>query len=116
MDGLTDAVETLLEAWFATDDKKYSVRITHLIRVFFLDEATRMSPSLTYGQSIPGICNGRGIGIIETVKLINLIDTVVHLQQLQLNGARHHRTTYKPPRHRSLELLRPRQAVNPRRV
>ncbi len=48
-DGLAATVDTLLNAWFATDDKKYSDRIVHLLRVFFLDEVTRMNPSLTYG-------------------------------------------------------------------
>lgn len=81
IDAIDLTMKTLLDAWFATDDKKYSDRIIHLLRVFFLDDATRMNPSLTYGQSIPGICDGRGIGIIETVKFINLIDTVVLLRQ-----------------------------------
>lgn len=80
LDALSHTVQTLLNAWFATQGDPYSNRIVSLLRIFFLDPATRMNPSLTYGQSILGICDGRGIGIIETATLIDLLDAVVHLR------------------------------------
>ncbi len=36
--------------------------------------ATKMNPHLEYGQAIPGVNTGRGIGIIETVALISIAD------------------------------------------
>jgi hypothetical protein len=48
-----------------------------LLRVWFLDDATRMNPHLEYGQAIPGVCDGRDIGIIDTAtRLPYLIDAV----------------------------------------
>jgi hypothetical protein len=40
-----------------------------MLREFFLDEETKMLPHLKYAQAIPGVCNGRGIGIIDTLHI-----------------------------------------------
>lgn len=39
-----------------------------------------MNPRLEYGQSIPGVCEGRGIGIIDTVSLRFLPDSLEMLK------------------------------------
>lgn len=44
------------------------------------DSATRMHPNLEYGQAIPGITDGRGIGIIETRGLPRLLDAIAMLE------------------------------------
>src|SRR5436190_3815012 len=65
-------VGTLTCAYKLTGDSKYSdVAIKHL-RAWFIDEATRMNPDLQYAQAIKGITKGRGIGIIDTVHLVEV--------------------------------------------
>ena len=63
-------------AWFFTNDQKYSAHASKLLKVWFLDEETKMNPNLNFGQAIPGRMNGRGIGIIDTRNLGKLIDGV----------------------------------------
>lgn len=69
-------VQTLALAWFFSGEEKYAQHAVHLLRVFFIDEKTRMNPNLNYAQAIPGISEGRGIGIIETAEWVYLVDAI----------------------------------------
>ncbi len=56
-------------------------RAALLLRTFFLAPETRMNPSLEFGQAIPGRCRGRGIGIIDTVPFVAMLDDIGRLEQ-----------------------------------
>ena len=81
LEKMTSAVKTLGLAYFFTEDGKYAAHAAKLLKVWFLDEATRMNPNLNYGQGIPGICEGRSIGIIDTRSLADMLDGVILLQE-----------------------------------
>lgn len=74
-------VEHLALAHFLTGEARYSQRAHHLLRVWFLDPATRMNPHLRYAQAIPGVSEGRGIGIIDTRHLPQLVDALRLLER-----------------------------------
>ena len=67
----------LAYAFYFTGNQAYSKQAVVLLRAWFLDETTRMSPHLNYAQSIPGICEGRDIGIIDTsTRFPGLLDVI----------------------------------------
>lgn len=74
MAAMVGAVKPLALAYFLTREERYAERASRLLRTWFLDPETRMNPNLEYGQAVPGRCEGRGIGIIDTTCLIGLVD------------------------------------------
>lgn len=64
----------------ATEEAAPARRAGRLLRGWFIDAETRMNPHLRYAQGIPGICEGRGIGIIDTAILCFLVDEIGRLE------------------------------------
>ena len=79
LESLCRAVPQLILYARVADSPAHARRAGVLLRAWFLDEATRMNPNLRYAQFIPGVCDGRAIGIIDTTSLIFLFDAVTHL-------------------------------------
>ena len=69
-------VRTLAFAYFFTGKDEYAGHAATLLRVWFLDDGTKMNPHLKYAQAVPGRNVGRGAGIIETHNMPELIDAV----------------------------------------
>jgi hypothetical protein len=82
MDRMASAVTTLALAAYLGDEKRYAEKAVQLLRAWFIDPATRMNPSLTYAQFIPGINTGRGIGLIETRGLTRVVDAINLLEAM----------------------------------
>jgi hypothetical protein len=70
---LSQVVGALASAYVITGDTKY---VTHALahsKAWFADTATRMNPSLQFAQAITGKVTGRGIGIIDTIHLMEVV-------------------------------------------
>lgn len=76
MSQMAGAVAMLSRAGYLTGQEKYAARAAVLLRAWFLDPATRMNPNLNYAQGVPGVNTGRGIGLIETANLPDIVDAV----------------------------------------
>jgi hypothetical protein len=63
-------VPALTAAFKITRDRRYAEHAAAHMRAWFLDPATRMNPNLEFAQAISGVSKGRGIGIIDTVHLV----------------------------------------------
>jgi hypothetical protein len=69
---LSVQVPALVAAWKLTRDQRYATKAADHLRAWFIDERTRMNPSLQYAQAIHGVTTGRGIGIIDTIHLVEV--------------------------------------------
>lgn len=82
MEKMSDAVLYLSLAGYYLNEVKYMERAVYILQTWFLNEETKMNPHLEYAQAIQGICDGRGIGIIDTNKLIQVIHAAGYISQL----------------------------------
>jgi hypothetical protein len=62
---MASAVYELSLAAYYFDDTRFSEKAVQMIRDWHIEPESFMKPHLEYGQSIPGICTGRGIGLID---------------------------------------------------
>jgi hypothetical protein len=63
-------VPALAAAWELTGDPKYAAHAGQHLRAWFVDPATKMNANLEYAQAIFNLNKGRGIGIIDTLHLV----------------------------------------------
>ncbi len=76
---LYDTVSCLVLQSYVTGSEIHARHAGRLLRCWFLDPETRMNPHLEYAQYIPGICEGRGIGLIDTGIFCQLLDAIMRL-------------------------------------
>ncbi len=65
-------VPALAAAWKVTGERRYADHAVRHLRAWFVDGDTLMNPHLLYGQAIKGHFTGRGIGIIDTLHLVEV--------------------------------------------
>lgn len=75
-------VPALIAAYVITSDHRYSDHAVEHLLAWFVNENTRMNPSLLYAQAIHGRVTGRGIGIIDTIHLVEVARAIAVLESL----------------------------------
>src|SRR5687768_16673906 len=70
---LSLAVPALAAAWLLTHERRYADHASRHLRAWFIDTDTRMNPHLLYAQAIKRRVSGRGIGIIDTIHLVEVV-------------------------------------------
>ena len=91
---LCDSVHSLALAALYFKDMKYAEKAVRMLRDWHIEPETYMKPHLEYGQSIPGICDGRGIGLIDFSGSYNIFNGIAILEYLNaidedtLNGVK----------------------------
>jgi len=62
----------LTAAWVVTGDAQFARKAVAHLRAWFVQPLTRMTPNLEHAQAIIGVNSGRGIGIIDTLHLVEV--------------------------------------------
>jgi len=81
MRDMKDAVAALAAAYTLTGDDKYVRKAAEFIKVFFLDEQTKMNPHLQYAQAVLGASTGNPYGVIDTLHLAELAVAMPFLEK-----------------------------------
>ena len=71
----------MASAWLVGNDEKYVQHAMKHARAWFVDPDTRMNPNLLYAQAIKGHVTGRGVGIIDTIHLMEVAQAIIRMQQ-----------------------------------
>ena len=82
-DGVWHAVYPLTLYWWYTQEPKYLARAAKIMRVYFLDEATKMNPNLNFAQGEPGVWDGAAGGTVDFDRLRWAIDGMLRPIQLR---------------------------------
>lgn len=85
---MCDNMRYLGQAYQISHDSQYTKAAIRQLRVWFLDDSTKMNPNLRYGQIVPGYDNGKGHpGVLaEAYSLLDVLDCIALLQQNRLLG------------------------------
>ncbi|MEM9643927.1 MAG: alginate lyase family protein, partial [Planctomycetota bacterium] len=78
---LSDLIGTFASAFVLSGDEKYVREARKHLDAWFINESTRMNPSLLHGQAIKGRYSGRSIGVIDTIHLVEVARGMKILEQ-----------------------------------
>ncbi|MEM1165340.1 MAG: alginate lyase family protein [Planctomycetota bacterium] len=79
MGDMGKAVRDLAFAYAVSGDERFADRAGAHLRAWFIDPGTRMNPHMRFAQSVPGVADGRAVGIIDTNRLRWVPDSAVIL-------------------------------------
>ncbi len=74
-------VGALASAYKLTHEQKYAQQILKHCNAWFVNEATLMNPFLLYAQAVRGGVTGRGIGIIDSIQLLDVVQGLLTLTE-----------------------------------
>jgi len=74
-------VGALASAYKLTGDKRYVQQAMKHCIAWFVNADTKMNPNLLYAQAIKGRFTGRGIGIIDTIQLLDVVQGLMVMEQ-----------------------------------
>lgn len=74
-------IGSLASAYVLTNNPKYVAHAFRHLEAWFVNPATKMNPSLLYAQAITRKVSGRGIGIIDTIHLMEVAQGIITMEK-----------------------------------
>jgi Alginate lyase len=84
LEDMIHRVRILSIAYYFTDKPQYASKALELLRVWFLNNGTRMNPDLRYAEMTPGKNNGSSTGVMDAHNIPDIIDAIGLIQYSQL--------------------------------
>jgi hypothetical protein len=81
---LSIQVPVLAAAYKITNEKKYAKHAVKHLQSWFIDTDTKMNPHMKYAQAIKGRVTGRGIGIIDAIHLVEVVQGIMVLENAKV--------------------------------
>jgi hypothetical protein len=81
---LSEIVGNLTSAYLITKNQDYADAVVNHLKAWFVDDQTKMNPNLLYAQAIKGRHTGRGIGIIDAIHFMEVVQSVRILEKEEL--------------------------------
>ena len=79
---MAERAHLLALAAYHFEDERYAACAAKTLAVWHVDEQTYMTPHAEYAQCIPGICKGRGIGLIDFSRSYMVFDAIAILEAM----------------------------------
>jgi hypothetical protein len=74
-------IGSLASAYKLTGNDKYAKHAMLHLKAWFINQGTMMNPNLKFAQAIKGRFTGRGIGIIDTIQLMEVAQGIIVMQK-----------------------------------
>lgn len=71
-------------AYYFSQDEKYLNKAREIVRVWFINNETKMNPNIDYGKAIPGQASGTNFAVIDWTDIGKVITTVQLLERAGL--------------------------------
>ena len=71
----------LASAYLLTGNNQYVMAAMQHCKAWFVDTATYMRPHLLYAQAIKGRFTGRGVGIIDTIHFMEVVQAILAMEK-----------------------------------
>ncbi len=78
---LSEIVGNLASAYLITKEEKYAKAAIQHLEAWFVNDSTKMNPNLLYAQAIKGRHTGRGIGIIDGIHFMEVVQAIRVLEE-----------------------------------
>lgn len=75
-------IGALASAYKLTGNEKYVKHAMLHLKAWFISESTMMNPNLQFAQAIKGRFTGRGIGIIDTIQLMEVAQGIIVMEKV----------------------------------